>query len=476
MSPSADPKAFRPLGLSEPLLRAVGEMGYSEPTPIQVAAIPAVLQRRDLIGQARTGTGKTGAFVLPSIELMLRSPSTGRAVRMLILTPTRELAVQVAGEVAKMAAHAKLRELAVYGGASIERQVRALRQGVEVVVGTPGRVIDLTNRRELKLDAVEILVLDEADRMLDMGFIDDIRFILSKLPRERLTMLFSATIPPEIRALADEYLKAPLFLQVSADTLTVPSTEQVFYKVGRRNKVWALSRILEAEKPERALIFCNTKRGCDLVVRRLKEAGFRADAIHGDFSQARREAVLNKFRSGDLKILVASDVAARGLDIEETRPVINYDTPDSIEAYVHRIGRTSRAGREGKAITFVTKEDEGAIHQIAVIIGATIKEIELPDPARTDRVRKVVDFDHLANAFGMVPVRIEVGEKDGLRKYALVDFVCSKARVAESMVGHVNVQASQTDFEVHKSVVERVLRSIEKATFNGRALKARTAE
>src|SRR3990172_761173 len=198
MSPSADPKAFGPLGLSEPLLRAVGEMGYSEPTPIQVAAIPAVLQRRDLIGQARTRTGKTGAFVLPSIELMLRSPSTGRAVRMLILTPTRELAVQ--------------------GGASIERQVRALRQGVEVVVGTPGRVIDLTNRRELKLDAVEILVLDEADRMLDMGFIDDIRFILSKLPRERLTMLFSATIPPEIRALADKYLKAPLFLQVSADT------------------------------------------------------------------------------------------------------------------------------------------------------------------------------------------------------------------------------------------------------------------
>lgn len=312
--------------------------------------------------------------------------------------------------------------------------------------------------------------------MLDMGFIDDIKFILSRLPKERQTMLFSATIAPEIRALADDYMKSPEFIQVSADTLTVPTTEQIYYRVGRRNKVWALSRILETEKPERALIFCNTKRGCDLVVRRLNESGFRADALHGDFSQARREAVLNKFREGKLKLLVASDVAARGLDIEETSHVINYDTPDSVEAYVHRIGRTSRAGREGKAITFVTKEDEGAISQIAVVVGAHIKELDIGEPKSSDRVRKVVDFDHLANAFGMVPVSIEVGSKDGLKRYDLLTFIKAKSRVSDAMLGHVVVDESASKFEVHKSCAERVLRSIERATFNGRRLNAHVGD
>jgi ATP-dependent RNA helicase DeaD len=467
---------FAALGLSAPLLRAIQELGFEAPTPIQERAIPAVLGRRDVIGQARTGTGKTGAYALPAIELMLRRAAPAGGVRALVLCPTRELAVQVAGEVKKMAAHAKVRELAVYGGASIERQVSALRRGVEFVVGTPGRVIDLVNRRELKLDHVEILVLDEADRMLDMGFIDDIKFILSRLPKERQTMLFSATIPPEIRALADDYLRAPEFIQVSADTLTVPTTEQVYYRVGRRNKAWALARILEAEKPDRALIFCNTKRGCDLVARRLNEAGFRADALHGDFSQARREAVLNKFREGKLKFLVASDVAARGLDIEETTHVINYDTPDSVEAYVHRIGRTSRAGREGKAITFVTREDEGPISQISVVVGARIKEEQLPEPKSSDRVRKVVDFDHLANAFGMVAVTIDAGSGDGLKRYDLLQFLKAKSRVSDAMLGHVVIGDRESRFEVHKSCAERLLRSVERATFNGKRLNARVGE
>ncbi len=465
--------AFSALGLSEPVVRAVADLGFTEPTPIQAQAIPPILLRRDLIGQARTGTGKTGAYALPIIELLLREKADHKTVRVLVLVPTRELAVQVAGEVRKMGVHANVREVAIYGGASIERQVSALRKGIDVAVATPGRAIDLINRRELKIDNVGFLVLDEADRMLDMGFIDDIKFILSRLPKKRTTLLFSATIPPEIRTLADEYLTSPLFLHVSADTLTVPSTEQVFYSVGRRNKLWALSGILEAEKPERALIFCNTKRGCDLVVRRLKEAGFRADALHGDFSQSRREEVLTKFRTGALKILVASDVAARGLDIEETSHVINYDTPDSVESYVHRIGRTSRAGRKGKAITFVTREDEGAIQQIGVVVGTKINEIELPEPSRTDRVRKVVDLDHLANAFGMIPVRVEVGARHGLRKNDLIDFVKGKARISDSMLGRVQVEDDHSKFEVHKSCADRVLRSIERATFHGARLNAR---
>jgi ATP-dependent RNA helicase DeaD len=375
-----------------------------------------------------------------------------------------------------MAAHTGARELAVYGGASIERQLRALRKGIDVVVGTPGRIIDLNNRRELALGEVEVLVLDEADRMLDMGFIDDIRFILSKLPSKRQTLLFSATMPPEIRALADEYMHAALEIRVSADELTVPDTEQVFYRIGRRNKIWALVKILEREKPTQALIFCNTKRGCDLVTRRLREAGYQAEALHGDFSQARREAVLAKFREGKLKLLVASDVAARGLDIVENSHVINYDTPDTPEAYVHRIGRTGRMGRTGKAITFVTKEDEGSIQGIAVFAGATITEMELPEAARGDRVRKVVDFDHLANPFGMVPLTINVGGRDAMKKNDLVDFVTKRARVPEAMVGRVEVGPESTRFEVYKAHAERTIQALSRVTFNGRRLEVKFAE
>jgi ATP-dependent RNA helicase DeaD len=469
-------KTFADLGLSRPLLKAIAELGYTEPTPIQLEGIPPILQGRDIIGQARTGTGKTAAYVLPSLELLSRSPRPPGKIRVLVLVPTRELAVQVAGEVKKMGVHLPFKELAVYGGASIERQVRALRQGIDIVVGTPGRVIDLVNRRELKIEEVEILVLDEADRMLDMGFIDDIRFILSKLPSKRRTLLFSATMPPEIRALADEYMHNPLSVQVSADVLTVPSTEQIFYRVGRRNKMWALTRILQKEKPTLALIFCNTKRGCDLVTRRLREAGYRAEALHGDFSQARREAVLQKFRDGTLKLLVASDVAARGLDIEETSHVINYDTPDSPESYVHRVGRTSRAGREGKAITFVTKEDEGAMAAIEVFAGTRIREEPLGEPETTDRVRKVVDYDHAANAFGMVRLVLGVGSKDGLRKYDLIEFVTKKARINESMVGHVEIEESQSVIEVFKDYADRTLQAMARSTYNGRPLKARIGD
>ncbi len=467
----ANTKGFAALGLSKELQDAVHAMGFTDPTPIQKEAIPEALKGRDLIGQARTGTGKTAAYVLPSVERIRRAHPEGGSVRLLTLCPTRELALQVTGEVEKMTDGTGFRPLSVYGGASIERQVRALRQGVDAVVGTPGRVIDLVNRQELKLDAVEILVLDEADRMLDMGFIDDIRYILSKLPRERQTMLFSATMPPEIMALADDHMQSPITIQVSADVLTVPTTEQVFYRVGRRNKMWALTRILEAEKVNRALVFCNTKRGVDLVTRRLKEAHFQAEAIHGDFTQARREAVLRQFRDGKLKLLVASDVAARGLDIEETSHVINYDTPDSPESYVHRVGRTSRAGREGKAITFVTKEDEGAIQEIQVFAGTRIHEEALPEESRRDRVRKVVDFDHLANAFGMVPLEVDVGTKDGLRTYDLVRFLHKVAGVEESMIGHIELGESSTRFDVHKARVESVMRGLKKSKWRGRPIR-----
>jgi ATP-dependent RNA helicase DeaD len=464
-------KGFPGLGLSKELTDAVADMGFVDPTPIQLQAIPEALKGRDLIGQARTGTGKTAAYVLPSVDRIRRAHPRGGVVRLLVLCPTRELALQVTGEVEKMTATTDFRVLSVYGGASIEKQVRALRQGVDAVVGTPGRVIDLTNRRELKLDAVDVLVLDEADRMLDMGFIDDIRYILSKLPATRQTLLFSATMPPEIMALADDHMRNPLTVQVSADVLTVPTTEQVFYRVGRRNKMWALTRILEAEKVNRALVFCNTKRGVDLVTRRLKEANMHADALHGDFSQARREAVLRKFREGKVRLLVASDVAARGLDIEETSHVINYDTPDSPESYVHRVGRTSRAGREGKAITFVTKEDEGAVHEIQVFAGTRIREEELPEPSREDRIRMVVDFDHLANAFGMVPLEVNIGTKDGLRTYDLVRFLGKIARVEESMIGHIEIGDASTRFDVHKQRVERVLQSLRKTKWRGRAIR-----
>ena len=343
---------FDNLQITAPVMKAINKMGWNEPTPVQVGTIPLLIEGHDVIAQAQTGTGKTAAFGIPIIQ----SIEPGKLPSALVLCPTRELAVQVSEEVKRLSAFLDVEVLAVYGGAGMEPQLEALARGVDIVVGTPGRVIDHLRRGTLVLKEVRFLVLDEADRMLDMGFIEDITFIISKTPKDRQTMLFSATIPGEIRKLAEEHMRSPKLVSVSEDELVLPNTKQMYFAVGRKNKIWALCRVLDKERPK-AIVFAQTKHMVDIIEKRLTSYGYPAAAIHGDLTQARREKVLMEFRSGNIKVLIATDVAARGLDIEGVNYVINYDIPDSPETYVHRIGRTGRAGKEGKAITFVSSDE-----------------------------------------------------------------------------------------------------------------------
>jgi ATP-dependent RNA helicase DeaD len=345
------PAAFAELGVDPHLLRAVEELGFEEPTPIQEQAIPLMLRGADVIAQAQTGTGKTAAYGLPIIQNL---EADARQPQALILCPTRELAVQVAEAIFKMGKYKHVSIVPVYGGQPIERQLRALRQGVHIVVGTPGRIMDHMRRGTLALDRVRTVILDEADEMLDMGFIEDIEWILQQAPTERQTALFSATIPPRIAELARRYMRDPIRVAIPAETLTVPLIRQTYYEVTGQGKTDALTRILDMEEPASTILFVRTKRDADEVSESLQSRGYAAEALHGDMNQSQRERTLARFKRGQVEILVATDVAARGLDIEDVSHVINYDVPYDPESYVHRIGRTGRAGRSGEEVTLIT--------------------------------------------------------------------------------------------------------------------------
>jgi len=344
---------FSELAIHKSVLQAIHDMGFEEPSPIQAACIPKVLEGGDMIGQAQTGTGKTAAFGIPLIEKM----TPANKIQAIVLTPTRELAIQVAGELRRIAKYKKIRTLPIYGGQSITHQIRALKQGVQVVIGTPGRVLDHLRRKTLRLENVSMLVLDEADEMLDMGFIEDIETIIKHLPEERQTLLFSATMPAEIKRLAVRYMKQPETIAVSREEVTAPLIEQVYYKVFERNKQESLCRILDSEDVELGIIFCRTKKGVDELTEALQARGYLADGLHGDLSQAQRDKVMKAFRDGSIEFLIATDVAARGIDVGNVSHVINYDIPQDPESYVHRIGRTGRAGRKGIAMTLVTPRE-----------------------------------------------------------------------------------------------------------------------
>ena len=347
---------FSDLGISEEILRAVEEMGYTQPSPIQLQAIPFVLQGRDLIGQAQTGTGKTAAFAIPIIDLVDAEFNKPQAI---ILCPTRELAVQVEGEFQKLAKyHRKINSVAIYGGESIDRQIRALKKGVQIVVGTPGRVQDHINRGTLRLADAGIIVLDEADEMLDMGFRDDIEAILQEMPEERQTVFFSATMAKPILDLTRKYQKDPEIIKVAKNELTVASIDQVFYEVKQSLKMELMVRLMNIHNYALSVVFCNTKRMTDEVTESLGARGILAEALHGDLSQAQRDKVMGKFRKGLCTVLVATDVAARGIDVDNVEAVFNFDIPLDEEYYVHRIGRTGRAGKSGTAITFITGRRE----------------------------------------------------------------------------------------------------------------------
>ncbi|MBF2066590.1 MAG: DEAD/DEAH box helicase [Calothrix sp. C42_A2020_038] len=343
--------SFRELGLSEECAQQLETLGFTAPTNIQAQAIPHLLSGRDVVGQSQTGTGKTAAFSLPILE---RLDVNHRAVQALVLAPTRELAIQVHDAVSTFIGNSGLRVAAIYGGQSIERQIMQLRRGVHIVVGTPGRVIDLLERGSLKLDYVRWFVLDEADEMLSMGFIDDVERILSQAPQERQTALFSATMPPSIRQLVNKFLNDPVTVTVQQPKAAPNKINQVAYVVPRNwSKAKALQPILEMEDPESALIFVRTRRTAAELTNQLQAAGHSVDEYHGDLSQQARERLLGRFRNRQVRWVVATDIAARGLDVDQLSHVINFDLPDSVETYVHRIGRTGRAGKEGTAITLV---------------------------------------------------------------------------------------------------------------------------
>jgi ATP-dependent RNA helicase DeaD len=367
--------SFADLGLSEPTLRAIAELGYEEPTPIQAQTIRQMTDSVDVIAQAQTGTGKTAAFALPIIEKLDPSLRTPQA---LVLTPTRELAVQVAEAFHAYGKYHRVSILPVYGGQPIDRQLRALDRGVQIVVGTPGRLLDHIRRGTLKLDQVRTVVLDEADEMLDMGFVEDIETILQETPSERQTALFSATMPLPIANLAKRYMRNPQRITVQTEQMTVPQIRQIYYEAGGRDKFEILARILDFETPSSAIIFCRTKSEVDSLGERLTARAMAADTLHGDLSQVQRDRVMARFRSGQAELLVATDVAARGLDVEHVSHVINYDIPLDPQIYVHRIGRTGRAGRTGTAVTLVTPRERRLLKIIEQSTRAQIQRMRLP--------------------------------------------------------------------------------------------------
>jgi ATP-dependent RNA helicase DeaD len=381
----ADASGFASLGLTRTLTDAVTALGYEEPTPIQREAIPVLLAGRDLVGQAATGTGKTAAFALPMLDRIRKDgPSRTGGVRGLVLVPTRELAIQVTEAIHKYARGVGLSVAAVYGGASIGDQLRSLKRGVDIVVATPGRAIDHMKRSTLKLDGLQVLVLDEADEMLDMGFAEDLETIMTATPRTRQTALFSATIPARIAAIAKRHLSNPVRVTVAREKTAegeVPLVRQVGYIVPRPRKAAALAQLLEFEKPKSAIVFCRTRHEVDSLTETLTVRGHRAQALHGGMIQRQRDRVMQLFREGHADLLIATDVAARGLDIEHLSHVINYDAPPSPENYVHRIGRTGRIGREGVAITLVDPREKSLMRNIEAFTRQEVEVGALPTAA-----------------------------------------------------------------------------------------------
>ncbi|KXL53421.1 DEAD-box ATP-dependent RNA helicase CshA [Anaerotignum neopropionicum] len=400
---------FQDMGLSPEICQAVLDMGFEEATPIQSMAINVVKEGRDVIGQSQTGTGKTAAFGIPCLE---RVNPEDRRLQALILCPTRELAIQVSEEFRKLLKYKEnIRVLPIYGGQPIDRQIAALKKGAHVVIGTPGRVMDHMRRRTLKMETVQMMVLDEADEMLDMGFREDIELILTKIPEDHQTLLFSATLSPEILDITRRFLKNPEFVKVVRKELTVPNIEQAYFDVKEKTKLDALTRIIDVYDPHLSMVFCNTKKRVDDLVELLQGRGYFAEGLHGDLKQPQRDKVMQKFRNGTIEILVATDVAARGIDVDDIDVVFNYDVPQDEEYYVHRIGRTGRAGKSGKAFTFCVGKEIYKLRDIMRYTKTKIVQQKLPtlsdvEEMKTniflDKVKDVINEGHLTKYINLV--------------------------------------------------------------------------
>lgn len=388
-------KKITELGCNENIIKALSDMGFEETTPIQTLAIPVVLNKKDVVGQAQTGTGKTAAFGIPALDCL---EVNKKNPQVLILCPTRELAVQVADEIMKMTKYMKgIKSLAVFGGQSIERQINALKKGVHIVIGTPGRVMDHMRRKTLKMTDMKMLVLDEADEMMKMGFREDIEFVLSNIEQKIQKLLFSATMPKAILDIVKKYLDNPEILKVKHKQLTSPNIEQKYLEVKERDKVEVMSRLIDMYNPKLTIVFCNTKRKVDETVEHLITRGYMVDKIHGDMRQQQRINILNRFKRKDLEMLVATDVAARGIDVDDVEMVLNYDVPTHEEFYVHRIGRTGRAGRKGRAFSLVTSKDYKILRGIMRYSKANIEKHNIPSALDIENIKKDNFVNELRN-------------------------------------------------------------------------------
>ncbi len=531
-----DPSAggFGPLGLGPEALKAVAELGYEEPTPIQERTIALLLEGRDVVAEAPTGTGKTAAYGLPIVERLDEDELRPQA---LVVVPTRELAIQISEALHALGKYREVVTLPIYGGQPYERQFRALARGVQIVVGTPGRLLDHLRRGTLELSGVRTVVLDEADEMLDMGFIEDIEEILAGLPRERQSALFSATIPRRVARLAERYLRDPVWVSVGAREGVAPSVRQVYYDVPASAKPDALARILDHEQPESAIVFVRTKREADSVAEQLNGQGYIAQAIHGDLNQAQRERALKRFREGHTQLLVATDVAARGLDIPDVSHVINYDLPDDADSYVHRIGRTGRAGRSGEALTLVTPRERRQLRPIEQAVRRRLQRLRVPtqldiaarrraafrdemlevleggeldpylalvedlvdsrdptevaaaafkmaiearEPSRPGRARTEVAAGEEVSTTrdrggaepGMVQVFLRVGHRDGVRPADLVGAIANEARVSGDSIGSVDIYDTFSFVEVPEESADPVIAALNRTTIRGREARA----
>jgi ATP-dependent RNA helicase DeaD len=539
VSTTPSPARFDSLGLAAPIVAAVTALGYEEPTPIQREAIPVLLAGKDLLGQAGTGTGKTAAFALPLIHRLLEaSKESSPGPRGLILVPTRELAMQVAEAVHKYAKGTALRVVPVYGGAPMDQQVRALRRGVEIVVATPGRALDLVRRKALVLDAVAVLVLDEADEMLDMGFAEDLEAILTATPATRQTALFAATMAPRIAKIAEKHLTKPARVMIKGEKRAagkLPRVRQVAFIVSRANKAYALGRILEFEEPASAIVFCRTRLEVEDLTDTLKSHGYSAQALHGGMEQRERDRVMGLFRQEKTDVLVATDVAARGLDIDHISHVINYDIPTSPEVYVHRIGRTGRIGREGVAITLVDPREQRMLRQIEALTRQPVEVAPLPTEAalqakRLGAMRSAIeerikagaldgprafvadlahnvdvldiaaaavsllqavdqasdnergapppDEDGARPAAGptspMIRLFVGAGRSAGIRPGDLVGAITNEAHLRSHQLGKITIGPHHALVEIPEALADRVIRALQKTTLKGQKVEVRT--
>ena len=472
--------SFKDLGLKGALLRAIKEKGYTTPSPIQEKAIPHILAGKDVLASAQTGTGKTAGFTLPVIQYLSETKHPKyRPIRALVLTPTRELAAQVYDNVKEYSSYLNIRSAVVFGGVKAASQIATLKRGVDVLVATPGRLLDLHNQKVVSFKRIDVFILDEADRMLDMGFFPDILWVIEKMPNRNQNLLFSATFPDEVLNITEEIMTNAEHVMSDDLEVDIPEIDLYAVRIGRGNKLWVLGRLIANMSEEgQMLIFSNTKRMVDVIVERLGKFQMEAVGIHGDMPQNKREKLLSKFKSGDEKIVVATDVAARGLDVDGITIVVNYDLPDDTEAFVHRIGRTGRMGRKGEAWSLVSKEDKGSLQKISSTWGLEIPFVEtpeLPDGMSRDPVRKRDDWDEVADSFGMVRINLKIGIQDSTKR-ALSDWIVSQAKIPEIIIGEINQSDESTEIEVHVAKVAYVIDVIKAREYNGRKLKPEIIE